>query len=65
MPDSAVMDLLRALDLVGVFANALLGGAVARRHQLDPVGFAALAIVSGLGGGILRDVLLQHGPPSR
>jgi uncharacterized membrane protein YeiH len=26
-------------------------------------GVAALAIVSGLGGGILRDVLLQHGAP--
>jgi uncharacterized membrane protein YeiH len=63
VPDSAVSDLLRALDLIGVFANALLGGAVARSHRLDPVGFAALAIVSGLGGGILRDVLLQHGPP--
>ena len=63
MADSAVVDLLRALDLTGVFANALLGGAVARRHRLDPVGFAALAIVSGLGGGILRDVLLQNGPP--
>ena len=44
----SVPELLRALDLTGVFANALLGGAVARSHGLDPVGFAALAIVSGL-----------------
>jgi uncharacterized membrane protein YeiH len=51
------------LDLVGVFANALLGGAVARRHGFDAVGFAALAIVSGLGGGLIRDTLLQHGTP--
>ncbi len=54
---------LRALDLIGVAANALLGGAVARRHNLDPIGFAVLAILSGLGGGLLRDVLLQKGPP--
>jgi uncharacterized membrane protein YeiH len=59
----AVPELLRALDLTGVFANALLGGAVARAHRLDPVGFAALAIVSGLGGGLIRDVLLQRGTP--
>lgn len=58
-----VSDLLRVLDLAGVFANALLGGAVARRHGFDPVGFAALAIVSGLGGGLIRDTLLQRGTP--
>ena len=54
---------LAVLDLIGVFANAILGGSVARRHRFDPIGFAALAIVSGLGGGIIRDVLLQQGPP--
>lgn len=59
----SVPDLVRALDLTGVFTNALLGGAVARQHGLDPVGFAALAIVSGLGGGIIRDTLLQRGTP--
>ena len=54
---------LAVLDLIGVFANAILGGSVARRHRFDPIGFAALAIASGLGGGIIRDVLLQQGPP--
>lgn len=63
MGAEAVGEALRALDLVGVAANALLGGAVARRHNLDPIGFAVLAILSGLGGGLLRDVLLQKGPP--
>lgn len=58
-----VPDLLRALDVAGVFGNAMLGGAVARAHRFDPVGFAVLAIASGLGGGMIRDVLLQHGPP--
>lgn len=53
----------RALDLTGVFANALLGGVIARRLRMDPVGFASLAILSGLGGGIIRDTLLQHGTP--
>ncbi|GLY66630.1 trimeric intracellular cation channel family protein [Amycolatopsis taiwanensis] len=56
-------DLLHGLDLAGVFANALLGGAMARRYGFDPVGFGALAIVSGLGGGIIRDTLLQRGTP--
>lgn len=56
-------ELLRWLDLAGVFANAVLGGAIARRYRFDPIGFAVLATVSGLGGGIIRDVLLQHGTP--
>ncbi len=54
---------LRALDLIGVFANAILGGVIARAARLDPIGFGTLAILSGLGGGIIRDVLLQHGTP--
>lgn len=58
-----VTDLFRVLDLTGVFANAMLGGLIARREKVDPVGFAVLAILSGLGGGIIRDTLLQHGVP--
>jgi uncharacterized membrane protein YeiH len=61
--DVVVSDLLRALDLTGVFANAVLGGVIARRTKLDPVGFAVLAVLSGLGGGLLRDTLLQRGTP--
>lgn len=56
-------DLFRAVDLTGVFGNALLGGVVARSEKLDPVGFAALAVLSGLGGGMIRDTLLQRGAP--
>lgn len=60
---TVIPELLRALDLTGVLANALLGGVVARQHRLDPVGFGVLAILSGLGGGVIRDVLLQRGTP--
>jgi uncharacterized membrane protein YeiH len=59
----ALSDAFRAIDLTGVFANALLGGVAAREERMDPVGFATLAILSGLGGGMIRDTLLQHGTP--
>jgi uncharacterized membrane protein YeiH len=52
------------LDLLGVFANGLLGGAVARSQNMDLFGFGAMGLISGLGGGVIRDVLLQHGPPA-
>jgi uncharacterized membrane protein YeiH len=58
-----VDEVLRVIDLAGVFGNALLGGIVAREQRMDPIGFVALAILSGLGGGMIRDTLLQHGPP--
>lgn len=63
MAEVPVTDLFRALDLTGVFANALVGGVIARRENLDPVGFAVLAVLSGLGGGLIRDTLLQRGTP--
>jgi uncharacterized membrane protein YeiH len=62
--DLTVLDALRWVDLVGVLGNAILGGLVARAARLDPVGFAVLAIISGFGGGVIRDTLLQAGPPA-
>ncbi len=63
MDEAGVSEVFRVLDLTGVFASALLGGVIARQAKLDPIGFAVLAVLSGLGGGLIRDVLLQHGPP--
>lgn len=57
-------DLFRALDLMGVFINGILGGVVARTHRLDLIGFISLAIASALGGGMMRDMLLQVGTPA-
>ena len=53
----------RGLDLAGVFAAALQGGAIARTERLDLFGVVAVGVVSGLGGGLIRDTLLQHGTP--
>jgi uncharacterized membrane protein YeiH len=54
------------IDFGGVFAGALGGAFAARenqRYQFDFVGVLGLALISALGGGIARDVLLGHGPP--
>jgi len=53
-----------ALDLVGVFVFALSGGLVAVRKQLDLFGVLVLSVVAGLGGGILRDLLIGAVPPT-
>lgn len=59
----AVNEAIRVVDLAGVVANAILGGIAARAARLDIVGFAILAVLSGLGGGMIRDTLLQRGVP--
>jgi uncharacterized membrane protein YeiH len=58
-----VSELIRWVDLLGVLGNAVLGGVLARTQRLDPIGFCTLAILSGLGGGLIRDTLLQAGTP--
>lgn len=57
------MGIFELVDLTGVFIGALTGALVARRLRYDIMGHWALGLVSGLGGGIIRDVLLQDGPP--
>ena len=52
-----------ALDLIGVFVFALSGGLVALRAHLDLFGVLFLAWVTGLGGGLIRDLLLGDTPP--
>jgi uncharacterized membrane protein YeiH len=51
------------IDLFGVFVGAFTGALVARRHGYDITGHWGLALVTGLGGGLIRDVCLQVGPP--
>lgn len=55
----AVFDVV---DLTGVLANGVLGGVVARSLRLDAVGFVFLSIITALGGGLLRDVMLGVTP---
>jgi uncharacterized membrane protein YeiH len=54
---------LLGLDLLGVFVFALSGGLAAVRKQFDVLAVLMLAAAAGLGGGILRDVLIGAVPP--
>ncbi|WP_345458976.1 trimeric intracellular cation channel family protein [Nocardioides marinquilinus] len=52
------------LDLAGIFVFAISGGLVAVRKGLDVFGVLVLAGTTGLGGGFLRDVLIDATPPA-
>lgn len=56
------MTIIAMLDHASVLVFALTGALVASRAQLDLVGFAFFACLTGLGGGTLRDLLLNRTP---
>jgi uncharacterized membrane protein YeiH len=60
MEDAVTLPLY--LDLLAVFLGGLSGSLHAVRRRFAVTGLVALAIAAGLGGGILRDVLLQVRP---
>ena len=56
--------MLVVLDLLGVAVFAASGALAAVQARLDVFGVFVLAAVTGLGGGIVRDVLLGITPPT-
>lgn len=46
-------------EVIATFVGAVSGSLIAVHKRFDIMGVLTLAIVNGLGGGILRDVLLQ------
>lgn len=54
------LPLIHAFDLLGVAVFAISGALAAGHKGLDWVGVIALAVVTSIGGGTLRDVLLNR-----
>lgn len=52
-----------AVDIFGIFVGALTGALVGLRFRYDIMGIWFLALVTGLGGGMIRDIMLPLGPP--
>jgi uncharacterized membrane protein YeiH len=56
------MTAIEALDYASVFVFALTGALTASRAQLDIIGFVFLANLTAVGGGTIRDLLLDRHP---
>lgn len=52
-------DLIYAADLLGVAVFAISGALAAAEKQLDILGFILFATITGIGGGTVRDLLLN------
>ncbi|MCL7754955.1 trimeric intracellular cation channel family protein [Polaribacter sp. Z022] len=56
------MELIYVLDILGTFAFAISGALVASDKKLDLFGVIIIAFVTAVGGGMLRDVLIDAHP---
>lgn len=52
------------IELVGTMAFACSGAVVAMKKQLDFFGILVLGVITSVGGGLIRDVLLGKVPPT-
>ncbi|MCL4109128.1 UNVERIFIED_CONTAM: hypothetical protein GTU68_031040 [Idotea baltica] len=56
------MEILYPLDLAGTFVFAISGALSASENKLDMFGVCAIALVTAVGGGTLRDILIGQHP---
>ncbi len=58
--------LFHFFEITAIVLGALGGGLASRRDRrirFDDTGIIGLGLISGVGGGIVRDLLLNEGPP--
>ena len=63
MNEHALSLLTLALELIGTAAFALSGVMTAVKKELDVLGVLVVGVITAVGGGALRDVLLGRLPP--
>jgi uncharacterized membrane protein YeiH len=54
--------LIKTIEVLGIIAFALTGFYKARKQRMDVIGVYALGMVTALGGGSLRDIILNRHP---
>ena len=59
--DPLISAIYHWMDVSGVLLMGIIGGTLARQLGYDIVGFFFIAMLSALGGGMLRDVLINQG----
>lgn len=56
--------MIGVLEAIGVFAFAISGAFLAVRRGFDLVGIVVLAVLTAIGGGVVRDVIIGDTPPA-
>lgn len=56
------MSYLFWFDILGTIVFAISGVLLAAKKDMDPIGGLVLGIITAIGGGTIRDIVLNHGP---
>ena len=54
--------LIKTIEVLGIIAFALTGFYAAKKRRMDLIGVFSLGMVTALGGGSLRDIILNRHP---
>lgn len=54
---------LFVLEIIGTIAFTISGAFAAIKARLDVFGVAFIGIITAVGGGIVRDIIIGHNPP--
>ncbi|MEC7377146.1 MAG: trimeric intracellular cation channel family protein [Pseudomonadota bacterium] len=57
-----MVDIIYLLEMIGIVAFAISGMIVARSKNMDPVGVFTIGFITALGGGTLRDLIMDNHP---
>lgn len=57
------MDYITIFEYIGVFAFAVSGAIVAIEEEFDVFGIYIIAVITAMGGGVLRDIVTNVGIP--
>ena len=63
-PNLPVTIVIQILDLFGTMAFAVTGAFKAIEHKSDIVGIIILSTITGVGGGVIRDITFGKLPPT-
>ena len=58
------MHILLTLEIIGTMAFAISGAIVGIQNQMDIFGVSILGLTTAVGGGVLRDLILNITPPA-
>lgn len=57
-----MLDMIYVLEMIGIIAFAISGMIMARSKNMDPVGVFTIGFITALGGGTLRDMIMDNHP---
>ena len=64
VPDVGIISMPPMFDALAISVGAPTGALYATRRGLDLLGILVIAFASALGGGAIRDIVLQYGTPA-